>query len=368
MKLLYLHIGMPKTGTSYLQNFFRENNKILEKQGFIYPDFKNKFKGIGQARNGHFLIYEGERNEEIYNTAIKHLEQLSQKCNQFILSEEGLFNNNKRIARFVEDMKKLGIEVRIIVYLRRQDLYLQSKWAQNVKETMKSDFSKFAKKQIEGLDYYEKLCFLSEIVGKENIIVRVYEKQQFIGKNKDLLSDFLETVHIGWDEEFKVLEKAKNPSLTGIYLETKRKLNSYPEFATKQNFIVPYLYEIAEKKNEVSSYSENKFFSYEQQMEFLEKYKISNEKVAKQFLGNKEGILFQEKVVNIDKEKQIYKEQDYIDVLAQVILMQRNEINDMKKSWEAVLASEREEKKYWKNIAEERLTTKISRKWKQFFN
>ncbi len=37
--VLYLHVGLPKTGTSAIQNFLFQNNKILQEQGVFYPDF-----------------------------------------------------------------------------------------------------------------------------------------------------------------------------------------------------------------------------------------------------------------------------------------------------------------------------------------
>lgn len=42
MATVYLHIGMPKTGTTFIQKTLRKNNGILKKQGYIYPDFRNK--------------------------------------------------------------------------------------------------------------------------------------------------------------------------------------------------------------------------------------------------------------------------------------------------------------------------------------
>lgn len=361
MTTLYLHVGTPKTGTSYLQNFLGDNRKVLNKQGFIFPDFQMRFEGIGKSRNAHFLITADEKAEEIYQASVAQLQEISKQYEKIILSEEGLWNNDKNIAKFVSDMKKNDIEIKIVVYLRRQDLYIQSKWAQNVKENMEMSFYEYIQsKQKKGLNYYKKLNALAEIVGKENMLVRVYEKQQFVGKNKDLLSDFLETTGIAWDEEFKILDSKRNPSLTGIYLETKQKLNRYPEFATKKNFVVPHLYAVMEKKNELSSYSENKYFTYEQQMEFLGKYAKGNQKIAEEFLGRKDGVLFQEEIVPRKGEEDSYSPEEFFDVLAEVIIMQQKEMQRVKE----LVETEKEAKNYWKKQAEERVINKISRKMK----
>ena len=126
MATVYLHIGTPKTGTSFLQNFFQDNRAVLEKQGYVYPDFKMTFQGVGKARNGHFLAYKKEDAESVYNTAMDLLvQEFCQKFDKIILSEEALWNYGVNIEKFVNDMKAQNHVVRIVVYLRRQDLYLQ---------------------------------------------------------------------------------------------------------------------------------------------------------------------------------------------------------------------------------------------------
>ena len=330
-RICYMHIGTPKTGTSFLQNFFQDNRAVLEKQGYVYPDFKMTFQGVGKARNGHFLAYKKEDAESVYNTAMDLLvQEFCQKFDKIILSEEALWNYGVNIEKFVNDMKAQNHVVRIVVYLRRQDLYLQSKWAQNVKETSQITFLEFIKKPSNVLGYYEHLCGLRDIVGAENMLVRVYEKQQFIGDTKDLRSDFFETVGLSWDEEFVLPEKVKNPSLVGVYLETKRKLNQYPEFATKLNFVVPYLYAVAEKNEGVASYSENKYFTYEQQIDFLKQYEESNAKVAKEFLGREDGILFKDEIVDNKEPAVTYSEEEFFAVLSEVIVMQNQKLLEEK--------------------------------------
>lgn len=354
MATVYLHIGTPKTGTSFLQNFFQDNRAVLEKQGYVYPDFKMTFAGVGKARNGHFLAYKKEDAETVYQTAMElMIQEFCQKFDKIILSEEALWNYGVNIEKFVNDMKAQNHIVRIVVYLRRQDLYLQSKWAQNVKETAQNTFLEFVQKPSNVLDYYGRLCSLKDIVGVENMFVRVYEKQQFTGDTQDLRSDFFETVGLSWDEEFVLPEKVKNPSLAGVYLETKRKLNRYPEFATKLNFVVPYLYAAAEKNEGVASYSENKYFTYEQQMDFLKQYEESNAKVAKEFLGREDGILFKDEIVDNGEPLVDYSEDEYFGVLSEVIIMQNQKLLEEKELKAAKIQELKEKTKEAKDKTKE---------------
>jgi hypothetical protein len=56
MTTLYLHIGMPKTGTTAIQNFLTDNAEALKKYGICYPDLGFRYPSIGIPRNAHFLI------------------------------------------------------------------------------------------------------------------------------------------------------------------------------------------------------------------------------------------------------------------------------------------------------------------------
>ena len=56
MKTLHVHIGTPKTGTTSIQNFCVDNEKLLEMQGYCYPLFPYSYKSVAKVRNGHFLF------------------------------------------------------------------------------------------------------------------------------------------------------------------------------------------------------------------------------------------------------------------------------------------------------------------------
>lgn len=330
MTTLYLHIGTPKTGTSFMQYYLSHNREALDRQGYAYPIFEYTHVKSGRNRNGQFLIDKYDEKDKYYKENVQILYEVAKEYPNIILSEEALWNNNKLIPQFLEDMKKADVQVKILVYLRRQDLYLQSQWAQDVKETKTVDFYTFSKKTKIQLDFYPQLCKFRDMVGAENLIVRVYERQQFSGKNHDLCSDFLETVGVDLNEEFESDGRVKNPSLNGIYLETKRLLNRHEEFATKANFVVPYIWEVMQNREAIGFYTENKYFTYEQQMEFLSKYEESNAKVAREFLHREDGILFKAPIEKSDVANQKYTLEEYVDVLAEIMLVQQGRIDRLR--------------------------------------
>lgn len=325
MATVYMHMGSSKTGTSAIQVFLGENQKALEEQGIAFPIFDIQYPTIRKQRNAHFMVDKTEEREENYECIVGQIKALCKKFERVILTDESIWNNPRNVKRFAKDMEAEGITLKLVAYLRRQDLYLQSQWAQNVKENMTIDFYNYTKRFRIKINYYEQLCKLRDIVGMENLLVRPYEKQQFAEGN--LLIDFMNTVGIEKSDSLVFQKKANNLSLSGIYLETKRMLNRHEEFATRANFVVPYLYQVMEKNDDVQFYSANRFFSYDQQMEFLAPYLEGNELVAREFLGREDGVMFYDEIAKSEDADEAYTTEEYVDVLAQIILIQQKKID-----------------------------------------
>ena len=344
MSTLYLHIGMPKTGTSYIQSFLHINNEVLKKNGYIYPDFGVKFNKIGVFRNGHFLISvirdENrtrliDKEQEIENECFDKLFGLLGEYPNAIISEESIWNSaeRKRSKDFWKNLKnklnERGVELKVIVYLRRQDLFIQSFWAQHVKENLVTsplrEFITLPRFKLIQLDYYKRLSKISTEVGKENMLVRVYEKGQYTGPKKTIVSDFLNTIGLEYNDEYVHPPKLINTSLTGIYLETKRELNKIEGFIERKGYVQNLLREVVERNDDVRSISSNEFMSGEDVASFLQNYEESNEKVAREYLSREDGVLFYDKQkVNSDTPK--YTTSDYVGVLAQMIEIQNNNL------------------------------------------
>lgn len=335
MATVYLHIGMPKTGTSFIQEFLYANNEIIQKQGYVFPDFAARYEMVRKERNAHFIIAKDDGSfEETYSKGINKIKSLTEKFDNIILSDATCWKRENHIKRFVEDMKLLDIQVKIVAYLRRQDLYVQSMWAQKIKEGAKRKFKEHIKYEEIAMRYYERCSTFSGIVGKENFILGVYEKGQLGGIKNDLLTDFLEKVGLKYDDEFINTDVIVNSSLNGIYVEVKRMLNKYPEFKSSVGFVTSSLREISNEEKDNTSYSSNRWFSFEEQMNMLSEYAEENEKVAREFLGRKDGVLFREEIIDNKCETIKYKKEEYVDVCAKILLKREKKIKEQKMSIE----------------------------------
>ncbi len=349
MLKLYLHIGMPKTGTTYIQNFLRANNNVLKEKGYVYPDFGVRFDAVGANRNAHFLVSvirdENKKRlvgteHEIEDECFEKLYGLFEEYPNVIISEESIWNSaeRKRDKNFWKNLKERleshGISLKIIVYLRRQDLYIQSFWAQQIKESRFSDtlqeyINSSAFKRAK-LDYKQRLDEISKVVGKENMLVRVYEKEQYAPPQKTIVSDFLKTVGLQYTDEYTELERLPNRSLSGVYLETMRELNKVGIFDVHNKYVQSLMKTVAENNNDIKSISSNEFMTSEETVEFLAKYKDTNDAVAREYLSRgDEGLFFEELKVS-DEGKHKYTSTDYVRVLAQMLVVQNEQVCELR--------------------------------------
>nr|MCR5451249.1 hypothetical protein [Lachnospiraceae bacterium] len=185
---VFFHFGTPKTGTSALQDFLMDNNPVLEKYHVFYPLFDVNFLEIGANRNGHFLYYiRGNEYQKEYESCMEKLNATLSDNSDIILSDEGLWywqNNNSWWNEFEKWCSGLDADIKVIVYLRRQEDLVESLWNQKIKGFKKSTdtFDEFLKSDYcerLPLDYESSLERIEKLTGKENLIVRPYDFNAF---------------------------------------------------------------------------------------------------------------------------------------------------------------------------------------------
>ncbi len=300
MSTVYLHLGMPKTGTTALQRFFAENQKTLNERGFAYPIMPFSFDTIAKVRNGHFLIrWKKKQDYPEWEQGFSIVKQAAEEYDNILLSDEQLWSTQRRKG-FWKSLKhgfsEIGADIKVIIYLRRQDEQVESHWNQKVKEPknhMKETFSEYLEKGMHDympFHYDEGLNRIAKRIGKENLIVRVYEKQQFVGGS--IFADFLSSIGLSLDSSFTLPEYTANVRLPGNAVEIKRMINSlYPEDvpdfyydAISEAYGMNRMKDVPVKKTSM--------FSPEQRAGFMKEYEEGNAYVAREYLGRKDGILF----------------------------------------------------------------------------
>jgi len=206
---VFLHIGQPKTGTSALQTFLKTNRLQLKAQGFVYP------------RHCHHLSGLWDDDPEAVRKARSTWESVERDHvdgpDHIILSNEGLSESLfSRPTALGDILSFLGTRpVKVVLYLRRQDLHLESYYRQLVRGgNFTTPFGPTAIDDMVHPDYYDynrQLNALENQFGRENIILRIYDRNEFHGGN--LAADFCHAVGLEWRDEFVQAPRNENPSI-----------------------------------------------------------------------------------------------------------------------------------------------------------
>jgi len=143
---LVLHIGSGKTGTSSLQQLLNKNRKRLAELGTLFPQSPGRGRHV---RLGLFIRTDAELGNKIawqnqeYSTPAEFREdfqhQLFAEINssgltRVLLSDEALYGSSiaalNRLRAFTDEIAR---SIRLVVYLRRQDDHVCSRYQQVVK-------------------------------------------------------------------------------------------------------------------------------------------------------------------------------------------------------------------------------------------
>lgn len=293
-KTLYLHIGTFKTASTTIQRFCHTNREVLAEKGICYPEMPFTYSGKGNERNGLFLGHvfydiDNTRDEETeakrLDSGMEQLHEAFENFDTVLISDEALYRNlchskSKLLKMLYNDSVEYGYKIHVLLYLRRQDEFVESFWNQRVKafkyETR--DFKEYA--EVFGpLDYYLVLKRFAKIIGKENITVRRFKE---LVKGKGVISNFLSEIGLELTDEYTVLEEKANTRLYGNAVIIKKAINSIPEISrSEHNFISEGLVQVSDITEKLYPCSE---FSEEERAEFMSKFEESNALLAEQFI------------------------------------------------------------------------------------
>lgn len=183
MRTLYLHIGTHRTATSSTQKFLYMNQKALLARGFLYPF--NTARHLPQF-NQLFgdKIEVGAFAEDLDARAARRGREAQAVggIHSVVLSDEDVCMRRdlSRLAGL-----RQNFDVKVVFALRRQDLWLESWYLQNIKWQWNRSLShctldEFLARRAEFFwaDYDRYVRHLEEVFGRENVLLYVFEKEQ----------------------------------------------------------------------------------------------------------------------------------------------------------------------------------------------
>jgi glycosyltransferase involved in cell wall biosynthesis len=293
-KNLYIHIGLPKTGTSAIQKFFTNNEDILKKKyNLYYPKLGRWVDGSHHEIAfflGHnpYIEMKSPVEQRSYLDCLD-LELNESGCRDILLSSEcfHLYTNYNFISKF-----SYHYNIKIICYLRRQDEYIESMYSQAVKDNVYKEsrpFQEYLAAEKDKLYFSVFLDRWKTITDKSNFIIKIYESDRF--KDRSVVEDFMDifSVEINSGDFVFDLEKV-NRSLCQKVLEYKVLLNRVLD---KPSDKLTY---ILEELNKDESYENAKlnFFTPAERKAFMDAYVLDNKKVVKDYNLNCDDLFSQD--------------------------------------------------------------------------
>lgn len=260
-ELCIVHIGMPKTGSSTLQEafFYGLNDENVtyvnlphsNQSGWIYGTF------CQQPESYHFFIKQFiTSKKEIKNFREKTKKLLidgfeNQKSNTSLISGEDLFHFN---TNEIELMKKFLNEyfrkVLIVAYVRPVKSFFNSAFQQLVKyhDQGNIDFNKFYHK-------YKNLKGYDEVFGIENVKLFKFDPSAF--PEGDIVLDFCHKMHLKPTySDNKVVNESLSKEAISILFTYNYHINSKTDFGKKkymvQNKLVEEISRIGSEKFQFS--------------------------------------------------------------------------------------------------------------------
>ncbi|WP_052701039.1 glycosyltransferase [Loktanella sp. S4079] len=192
---LLIHIGSTKTGSTFIQHFLEQNRAALLRAGIYVPEvglFWQQTRPHKQAGHAQFVPEAVLKKSRMKDHVEATLALSGNQIHTVILSSEAYFLNPNAVelVRHFSDY-----DVEMITYLRRQDDWANSQYAefvaggavgrvdQPIEEWLNSEITR------NRLDYFGRMKLWETVLDRSKIHIGIYDRKQL--KNGDIVSDFL---------------------------------------------------------------------------------------------------------------------------------------------------------------------------------
>lgn len=264
--MLYIHIGTQKTGSSSIQHALHNNEAALTKNSLRY------LVG-GRKQSAGLRIHHNPVAARLLAGDITGLrktfdkEILKSPCRDQIISGE-LLSQSGVAPRLKEMLSGApGDQIRIVIYLRRPDLYLESLFKQRVKADVTAHSAQqFLKRHRETALHLDVIEEFATCFGDDSIILRPFDRSHLV--NGNAVDDFLHVIGMGDRSDMVPLAQDANTSFSLAFSEVSglavRNLGlSAPEITKAVQAIAPQgvtrsrdVYTLAKRRRIVAHHAE----------------------------------------------------------------------------------------------------------------
>ena len=237
---IILHVGAEKTGTTTIQNFMALNRAAFLKNKIFYPSTPgnsnhtklaiytlNKNKGLGERLKIH--------NENMYAEFRSKFEsdlrnEIHESNSDIVfLSAEWLHprvSHENEFSRLRKLLYSLADDVRILLYIRRQDQAYVSYYSTSLRagNINRFSFPKLNPKLLPYyLDYFSIIRNWVEAFGESSLKVRLFDKNKFL--HGSLIRDFMCASEMAWSDEYIESTSITNQALSLFGQDLIRQFN-----------------------------------------------------------------------------------------------------------------------------------------------
>jgi len=277
--VLYLHIGVHRTGTTSIQEYLHRNQQRFLDEGVLIA--------FGQGRpyrQAELVRNRLTTSEELGRDILTQLRNKNGAANKVIFSEED-------ICQITEPELFAGLrsqfDVKVVIFLRRQDQWLESWFQQNIKaqwnlELAHIGFAEFLRlaetNKFHWINYQSLVTNWSKVFGSENILLRVMERPQM---PHGPVQEFLQL--IGCDKLYSPkLDSHKNASFSPQVSEFLRHL---PLDGLQKKQVKAFILAAAGAISRGMDDRGVSILSPQQRHEILDRYFDGNQWVARDYFG-----------------------------------------------------------------------------------
>jgi len=301
---LIVHIGYNKTGTSSIQSYCFEHAEALRRDGLCYST-------IGTHDNAHYVVsklFIGAPSSEAVNTPPDLMERFREDfersgCESLLLSSEYLVLANHIHIQAIRDALYKYFQVdecKIVVYLRRHDLWFESLFNQAVKNVdsppWELDIKDYVIQSLGGAGnrphYFTVLEHWAKEFGKDAMIVRPFETAQFVGGS--LISDFFAHAFPQHKAGFETSDIRTNVSVSPNKLYMIGLLRRWPKSPERDTAINKMLN--APDTSETAFPADFGVLTKKQRRGIVRFFEPEYARIAKKYLKRSNGKLFMEEV------------------------------------------------------------------------
>lgn len=195
MRKAFLHIGMPKTGTTAIQMALSQSRKTLQVNGLIYPGCEDDHtillalyhqKAVEHYFFGIRGIGAAAAVDQARSLMVGFLHPATAEDADILLSTEYMHDADDISLRALDDdLAEGGIELNVVCYVRHPFSMAASSIQQNVKMG-----HRLLADQLKSPDWHSQTKALGtslKVLGRDRIIVRRFEDARELGAERDIL-------------------------------------------------------------------------------------------------------------------------------------------------------------------------------------